>query len=380
MDLLGNHININTGSWTATDASVAGNMDSFYEYLLKSALLFGDEESAKMFKVTYTAVMEHLFKHPWYVSAAMNTGRVSSVQFEALEGFWPGLQVLAGDTALAADTMHAFHSIWRELGFVPEAYDLQNQKVVRPQYPLRPEMAESLYYLYQATGDDVWLMYGKEMIDSIDARARVECGFAAVENVANGRLRDHMDSFFLSETCKYLYLLFSPGHEIPSSDRFIFTTEGHPLPMRYEWLAGGADHRILGSCVDAPLVQRITGGTFQPRQHHIQKVDDFALFNAALPTSTPKPAPPASTPAPVAQVVGTARPAEVEDVETRPVEVVVAPIHVTMNLETLDYVIDNEVGYMEPLARIVVVQYGSSSLPAAEDSQEGIGSILYRVR
>lgn len=41
-----------------------------------------------------------------------------------------------------------------------------------------------------------------------------------------------MDSFVLAETFKYLYLLFDPiPHRYIDIDEFIFTTEGHLLPL-----------------------------------------------------------------------------------------------------------------------------------------------------
>ena len=38
------------------------------------------------------------------------------------------------------------------------------------------------------------------------------------------------DSFFLAETLKYLYLLFSPTSVLPQS-QWVFNTEAHPLPV-----------------------------------------------------------------------------------------------------------------------------------------------------
>lgn len=38
------------------------------------------------------------------------------------------------------------------------------------------------------------------------------------------------ESFFLSETLKYFYLLFSPRSVI-DLDKFVFNTEAHPLPV-----------------------------------------------------------------------------------------------------------------------------------------------------
>lgn len=43
-----------------------------------------------------------------------------------------------------------------------------------------------------------------------------------------------MDSFFLSETCKYLYLLFDPEYSTYYKD-IIFTTEGHLIPLSYSY-------------------------------------------------------------------------------------------------------------------------------------------------
>ena len=41
-----------------------------------------------------------------------------------------------------------------------------------------------------------------------------------------------MDSFFLAETLKYLYLLFAEDSDIPFElDDFIFTTEAHIIPL-----------------------------------------------------------------------------------------------------------------------------------------------------
>ena len=62
--------------------------------------------------------------------------------------------------------------------------------------------------------------------------ARVPCGYAAVSDVRTNKHDDTMDSFVLSETFKYLFLLFvEPGELVLDLDEFIFTTEGHLLPL-----------------------------------------------------------------------------------------------------------------------------------------------------
>lgn len=61
-------------------------------------------------------------------------------------------------------------------------------------------------------------------------KLRVACGFASLQDVETGRLEDRMDSFFLTETLKYLYLLFDTNNFI-NTGNYIFTTEAHIFPM-----------------------------------------------------------------------------------------------------------------------------------------------------
>ena len=44
------------------------------------------------------------------------------------------------------------------------------------------------------------------------APTRTPCGYATVKNVRDHSLADRMESFFLAETTKYLYLLFDPNN------------------------------------------------------------------------------------------------------------------------------------------------------------------------
>lgn len=95
-------------------------------------------------------------------------------------------------------------------------------------------MAESTLYLYQATKDPHYLEVGKEMVEKLQNFTRVSCGFASISHVMTKALEDRMDSFFLSETLKYLYLLFDPTN-IYNKGNYVFTTEGHMFPIREEF-------------------------------------------------------------------------------------------------------------------------------------------------
>jgi mannosidase alpha-like ER degradation enhancer 1 len=70
-------------------------------------------------------------------------------------------------------------------------------------------------------------------VESLNNHTRAECGYATVHDVLDKSLEDRQESFFLSETCKYLYLLFDVDNPINRhAERYLFTTEGHVFPIR----------------------------------------------------------------------------------------------------------------------------------------------------
>ncbi|KAJ1495828.1 glycoside hydrolase [Baffinella frigidus] len=234
--LLGSHVNVETGEWVYFDSGIGGGIDSFFEYLMKAHLLTGKALYLDMFEEGYAAINTHTKHNGWYVDVDMRSGQVMFPYYRSLQSFWPGLQVLYGDLPAAEELFDRFFGIWRQYGFVPEAYNVgtgQPQPGMG-QYPLRPELAESAFYLYRATGDAKYRIAGAEMIASLNTHARVQCGYAAIENVTTKELRDHMDSYFIAETVKYLYLLFDDSAwTTPFRDpsKYIFNTEAHLLPL-----------------------------------------------------------------------------------------------------------------------------------------------------
>ena len=77
-----------------------------------------------------------------------------------------------------------------------------------------------------------------EIVDSIEANARAPCGYATLHDVHDkSQQEDRMESFFLSETLKYLYLLFDDENALHSaaasaegsSAPFVLTTQAHVL-------------------------------------------------------------------------------------------------------------------------------------------------------
>ena len=59
----------------------------------------------------------------------------------------------------------------------------------------------------QATKNPFYLHVGREIVQSLNMYTKARCGYATVHDVLDMSLEDRMESFFLSETCKYLYLV-----------------------------------------------------------------------------------------------------------------------------------------------------------------------------
>src|SRR5690349_1646296 len=58
--LVGEWINVETGSWTNTDSHISGAIDSYYEYLLKCSLLFGDQDCGRMWNDSIASINKYL--------------------------------------------------------------------------------------------------------------------------------------------------------------------------------------------------------------------------------------------------------------------------------------------------------------------------------
>src|SRR6059036_2288415 len=58
--LVGTWINVETGQWTDTDSHISGAIDSYYEYLLKCAILFDDRDCRRMWNDSIKAINKYL--------------------------------------------------------------------------------------------------------------------------------------------------------------------------------------------------------------------------------------------------------------------------------------------------------------------------------
>ncbi|KAI0347071.1 alpha-mannosidase [Trametopsis cervina] len=233
--LVGNTVNIHSGTWTHPEvASVGAGIDSFYEYALKWYILSGEVEFLDVFQEAYAAVMRYARAADgfWYRSANIHTGDPAYNTVDSLSAFWPGLQVLAGDVENAIQSHMTYWNLWKKFAGLPEVWDMNYQVATSFQYPLRPEFVESTWYLYRATRDPFYLDVAERILHDLTWRAEVSCGLASISDVRWNSRDDRMESFVLSETLKYLYLLFDEENPLHRDDsNYVLTTEGHILSL-----------------------------------------------------------------------------------------------------------------------------------------------------
>lgn len=229
--LVGEEINVETGQWVSPASHVGGGIDSYYEYLLKGWLLFGDEDCRDMWRESIRALNQHLADQApsgfWYGQVDMNSGKRTASEFGGLHAFLPAVLALGGDVNRAKRLQASCFKMWNVAGVEPEVLDYRTMKIVHPGYPLRPEIMESAYYLYVYTKDRRYLDMGKTFFDSLMQHTRTEAGFTTLKNVETKEKGDLMPSYFLAETLKYLYLLYAP--EAIDFEKVIFNTEAHPF-------------------------------------------------------------------------------------------------------------------------------------------------------
>lgn len=248
--LLGAGIDAETGTWIGSFTGIGAGIDSFFEYAFKSHVLLSGshydparwhEDSSDSFLQTwqdaYSAVTRHIRRdiqtqHPHYAQNDLWTGGPRLSWIDSLSAYYPGLLASAGEVE-EASTMHLLYTaLWTRYGALPERWNVQTGAIDNGLrwWGGRPEFIESSWYLYRATEDPWYLHVGEMTLRDIKRRCWTKCGWAGLQDVRTGEQSDRMESFFLGETAKYLYLLFDGEHPLNKLDApWVFTTEGHPL-------------------------------------------------------------------------------------------------------------------------------------------------------
>uniref|UniRef100_A0A2K6SKN2 alpha-1,2-Mannosidase n=1 Tax=Saimiri boliviensis boliviensis TaxID=39432 RepID=A0A2K6SKN2_SAIBB len=252
-----------SGNWVQHHVSVGGLGDSFYEYLIKSWLMSGktDTEAKNMYYEALEAIETYLLNvSPGGLTyIAEWRGGILDHKMGHLACFSGGMIALGAEDAkeekrahyreLAAQITKTCHESYArsdtKLG--PEAFWFNSgREAVATQlsesyYILRPEVVESYMYLWRQTHNPIYREWGWEVVLALEKYCRTEAGFSGIQDVYSSTPNhdNKQQSFFLAETLKYLYLLFSED-DLLSLEDWVFNTEAHPLPVNHSDSSGRA--------------------------------------------------------------------------------------------------------------------------------------------
>uniref|UniRef100_A0AAX7VW64 alpha-1,2-Mannosidase n=2 Tax=Astatotilapia calliptera TaxID=8154 RepID=A0AAX7VW64_ASTCA len=249
-----NYLNPNSGQWGQHHVSVGGLGDSFYEYLLKAWLMSDktDEEGKKMYYDALQAIETNLMRKSTngLTYIAEWKGGLLEHKMGHLTCFAGGMIALGADGApgdktghqmeQAAEIARTCHESYARttLKLGPEAFRFdggveaiatrQNEKY----FILRPEVIETYMYMWRFTHDPKYREWGWEAVQALEQHCRVDGGYSGIRDVyaSSPNYDDVQQSFYLAETLKYLYLLFSEDDHLPF-EHWVFNTEAHPLPV-----------------------------------------------------------------------------------------------------------------------------------------------------
>jgi hypothetical protein len=186
---------------------------------------------------SHASINRHLYRgegyqHPHLVVGDVITGATRAFWIDSLSAYYPGLLALDGKVDEAIQIHLLTTAIWARFSALPERWNVATGDIDGglSWYGGRPEFIESTYYIYRATQDPWYLHVGEMVLRDLKRRCWTKCGWAGLRDVQTGEMIDRMESFFLGETAKYMFLLFTPEHPLNRIDApWVFSTEGHPL-------------------------------------------------------------------------------------------------------------------------------------------------------
>ncbi|XP_037040353.1 mannosyl-oligosaccharide alpha-1,2-mannosidase IA-like [Bradysia coprophila] len=243
-----NFIDPISGRWGQHHISLGALGDSFYEYLLKAWIQSNktDTTARQMYDSAMTAIIEN---HLIQISAG-GLIYASDMKYGRLDHKMGHLACFAGGMfALGASTQNDENSenhmkigegitntchesyVRTATHLGPEAFSFERSWEAKSSvgqdqyYILRPEVFESYFILWRLTHDQKYRDWGWDAVEALERYCRTSGGYSGIRNVYSPfPVKDDVQqSFFLAESLKYLYLLYSDD-SLLSLDEWVFNT------------------------------------------------------------------------------------------------------------------------------------------------------------
>ncbi|KAJ8658821.1 hypothetical protein O0I10_005548 [Lichtheimia ornata] len=260
-----------SGKFTTSEIRLGSRGDSYYEYLLKQYLQTQKSETLymDMYRQSVRGIRQHLLARSQpnnllFIGELHNLNSLGQIspKMDHLVCFIGGSFALGAtqglrlaqeplmthvdeqDLELGREITRTCYEMYNttatglasEIVYFNTQEDSQQDISIHPgdrHNLLRPETMESIFLMYRITGDPIYREWGWKIFEAFEKYTKLPGGgYTALRDVTSipPTQDDRMDTFFLAETLKYLYLLFSPDDMIPL-DHYVFNSEAHPLPV-----------------------------------------------------------------------------------------------------------------------------------------------------
>ncbi|KZW01083.1 seven-hairpin glycosidase, partial [Exidia glandulosa HHB12029] len=264
------------GKGVGATVTWGGAYDSYLEYLLKYGRLTATTRTDPLWTTTWLAAVDSSIAHLITTTSKKNltfltssNGGILDYSMGDLACFAGGNWIMGGkllgrddivDMGLRiTDGCMATYNTASGLGpdgwaFEPangqgsgvppgqqQFYDDHGFWITSAGYYVRPEVFESAFYAFRATGDPKYTTFAANGIRAIRSYLNSTVGYTTLRDVNQGKWSldnqgNDLESFFFAEVMKYLYLIFDDPAHI-SLDEWVFNTEAHPLRPLGEFAA-----------------------------------------------------------------------------------------------------------------------------------------------
>lgn len=251
-------VSVDDGHFADSKVTMGALGDSFYEYLLKTWIQGGMQET--WLRTMYDEAVDGMFDVMLAESARTGlafladwNGHSQDRKMDHLVCFMPGILALGAytspngldssraqrDLAVAKALMYTCREMYHRqpTGIAPEYVTFPKSGDMDVPgnvafFILRPETAESLFVLHQLTGDPIYRQWAWEIFSAIDDHCRAGDAYGALRNVKDKHsgVDDRMESFWTAELLKYLYLTMEPEVKVDLRKQ-VFNTEAHPMKI-----------------------------------------------------------------------------------------------------------------------------------------------------
>lgn len=250
-------ISMKTGRYSTNMVTMGAPADSYFEYLVKVWIQGGRRE--KIYWDLFAQAMDSMIEVGLYTSShgdtivrevlAQGDGKLRyNDKMDHFSCYIPGMIVLGLDGLGREDTERRkrWERVAEELtetcykmyskspsGLAGEHIRLgmKDEWKMSGGYQLRPEALEAFFYMWRHSKKEKYREYAWKVFKQIEKVCRVEGGgYSAIRKAKsrNPRAENVMHSFLISETFKYVYLIFGEDDEL-GLERWVFNTEAHPL-------------------------------------------------------------------------------------------------------------------------------------------------------